>query len=93
MEEKTNGFWSRQLAQTTEKRNRQMRDAVNKAARRVINHCVEKGIGRVIFGWNKGKKKSANMGGKNNQKFVQIPTARLKGRIAQLCEQHGTIVY
>ena len=24
-----------------------------------------------------------------NQKFVQIPTAKLKNRIAQLCEQHG----
>jgi putative transposase len=29
------------------------------------------------------------MGKKNNQKFVQIPTAKLKDRIAQLCEQHG----
>jgi hypothetical protein len=29
------------------------------------------------------------MGRKNNQQFVQIPTARLKERIAQLCEQYG----
>ena len=29
------------------------------------------------------------MGKKNNQKFVQIPTAKLKNRIAQLCEQYG----
>ncbi|CAD5930015.1 Transposase [Planktothrix agardhii] len=29
------------------------------------------------------------MGAKTNQKFVQIPTSRLKDRIAQLCEQHG----
>ena len=29
------------------------------------------------------------MGKKNNQKFVQIPTGRLKGRIKQLCEQYG----
>jgi transposase len=26
---------------------------------------------------------------KNNQEFVQIPTARLKARIGQLCEQYG----
>ena len=26
---------------------------------------------------------------KNNQKFVQIPTAKLKNRIEQLCEQYG----
>jgi transposase len=30
-----------------------------------------------------------DLGSKNNQKFVQIPTARLKDRIAQLCKQYG----
>ncbi len=28
------------------------------------------------------------MGKKNNQKFVQIPTAKLKNRIEQLCKQY-----
>ena len=89
MESKANGFWSHQLAGLTEKRNRQMRDAVNKAARLVINYCIENSIGRIVFGWNKGQKNACNMGGKINQKFVQIPTARVKARIAQLCEQYG----
>jgi putative transposase len=66
-----------------------MRDAVNKAARIVVNHCLENGIGTIVFGWNTGQKDGANMGKKTNQKFVQIPTARLKTRIAQLCEQYG----
>lgn len=66
-----------------------MRDAVNKAARIVINHCIENKIGTIVFGWNKGQKDSVNLGAKNNQKFVQIPTARLKDRIAQLCKQYG----
>ena len=30
-----------------------------------------------------------NLGGKTNQKFVQIPTSRLKDRIAQLCKQYS----
>ncbi|MCP2730942.1 RNA-guided endonuclease InsQ/TnpB family protein [Limnofasciculus baicalensis] len=89
MEGKHNGFWSHQLASLTEKRNRQMRDAVNKAACLVVNHCLKNGIGVIVFGWNKRQKDSANMGKKTNQKFVQIPTGRLKKRIAQLCEQHG----
>jgi IS605 OrfB family transposase len=89
MEGKHNGFWSHQLARLTEKRNRQIRDAVNKVARLVVNHCIENRIGVIVFGWNKEQKDSANMGKKTNQKFVQIPTARLKNRIAQLCEQHG----
>jgi len=29
------------------------------------------------------------MGAKTNQQFVQIPTARLKERIKELCEQYG----
>lgn len=86
---KPQGFWSRTLAQITEKRNRQMRDAVNKAARIVVNHCLENGIGTIVFGWNKGQKDGANMGRKTNQKFVSVPTAKLKSRIAQLCEQYG----
>lgn len=86
---KPQGFWSRTLAQITEKRNRQMRDAVNKAARMVVNRCLESGIGLIVFGWNKGMKDSANMGKKTNQKFVSVPTAKLKDRIKQLCEQYG----
>ncbi|MFB8789192.1 MAG: transposase [Potamolinea sp.] len=89
MNDKANGFWSNRLANLTEKRNRQMRDAVNKVARLVVNHCLENKIGTLVFGWNKGQKDSSNMGNKNNQKFVQIPTARLKDRIQQLCEIFG----
>lgn len=88
-ENRPQGFWSNRLANITEKRNRQVRDAVNKAARLVINHCVNNKIGTVVFGWNKGIKQEINLGGKTNQKFVQIPTSRLKDRIAQLCKQYG----
>jgi putative transposase len=88
-ESQPQGFWSHQLAGITEKRNRQVRDAVNKAARLVLNHCLENRIGTVVFGWNKGQRQEINLGSKTNQKFVQIPTAKLKDRIAQLCQQHG----
>jgi IS605 OrfB family transposase len=90
-ENKPQGFWSKQLAHITEKRNRQVKDGVNKAARQVIRHCLENQIGTVVFGWNKGQKQDINLGAKTNQKFVQIPTARLKDRIAELCEQYGII--
>lgn len=90
-EGKPQGFWSNRLAFITEKRNRQMRDAINKAARLVIDHCIKHRIGTVVMGWNQGQKQNASMGVKTNQKFVQIPTARLKTRIANLCEQHGIV--
>ncbi|WP_293155166.1 hypothetical protein [Okeania sp. SIO2C9] len=77
-EGKPQGFWSKKLAGITEKRNRKMRDAVNKAARLGIDNCLKYSIGRIVFGFNKRQKDSINIGGKNNQKFVQIPTAKLK---------------
>lgn len=43
----------------------------------------------IIFGWNQRHKDSINLGKKNNQEFVSVPTAKLKARIAQLCEQYG----
>jgi IS605 OrfB family transposase len=88
-QDKPQGFWSRTLTQITEKRNRQMRDAVNKAARIVVNHCLKHGIGTIVFGWNQGQRQEVNLGKVNNQSFVQVPTAKLKNRIAQLCEQYG----
>ncbi len=88
-ENKPQGFWSKRLARITEKRNRQMRDAVNKTARLVINHCLEHDIGGIVFGWNKRQKDGIDIGAKNNQKFVQIPTSKLKERINQLCELYG----
>ncbi|MBF2015315.1 MAG: IS200/IS605 family element transposase accessory protein TnpB [Rivularia sp. T60_A2020_040] len=87
-EDKPQGYWDEQLAHITEKRNRQMRDAINKAARLVIDHCLEHQIGVVVFGWNQGQRQEANLG-KNTQSFVQIPTAKLKERVKQLCEYHG----
>lgn len=88
-ENKPQGFWSKRLAQIAEKRNRLLQDAVNKAARLVINHCIEYGIGRIVFGWNQGNKQEIDLGQRNNQSFVQVPTAKLKQRISQLCEQYG----
>ncbi|MBZ8182017.1 RNA-guided endonuclease InsQ/TnpB family protein [Oscillatoria salina] len=88
-EGKPQGFWSKRLALLTEKRNRRMRDAINKAARLAINHCLENGIGCLVMGWNKGQKDGMNIGAKNNQSFVQVPTAKLKERIKQLCELYG----
>ncbi|MCC5641164.1 transposase [Nostoc sp. CHAB 5844] len=88
-ENKPQGFWSNKLAFITEKRNRQVRDAINKTAKIVVNHCLQHRIGRVVFGWGQGIKTGVNLGKKKNQQFVQIPTARLKQRIEQLCVQHG----
>ena len=86
---KPQGFWEDQLASITEKRNRQIRDAVNKSARFVINWCLTNRIGKVVFGWNQGNKDGISLSKRNNQQIVQVPTARLKARIEELCQQYG----
>jgi IS605 OrfB family transposase len=84
---KSQDYWDETLAAITERRNRQMRDNINKAARFIVNWCLKHNIGTVVFGWNTRNKDSIEMGKKNNQEFVQIPTAKLKNRIEQLCQQ------
>jgi len=39
-----------------------MRDAVNKAVRTIIDHCENRQINVLVFGWNKGQKQEVNMG-------------------------------
>jgi len=62
-----------------------MRDAIHKAAGKVIDFCLHHSIGRILFVWNK----ECGLGKVNNQNFVFIPTGRFKERIAQLCQDYG----
>ena len=77
------GFSSKRLQQLSETRARRMRDAVNKAVRTIIDYCENHQINVLVFGWNKGQKQEVNMGGKTNQNFVQIPTAKVKDRLSK----------
>jgi putative transposase len=86
---KPKGYWDEELAAITEKRNRQMKDNINKTARFIINWCLANDVSNIVFGWNQFNKDRINIGKKNNQEFVQIPTAKLKNRISQLCQQYG----
>ena len=86
---KSDFYWDEKLDKIAHYRDCFMRDAVNKAARFIINYCLNNCIGNIVFGWGQGVKNKSNLGTKNNQNFVQIPTARLKERIKQLAESVG----
>ena len=88
-EGKPEAYWDNWLDRVTRKRNHQMKDGVNKAAKLIIDHCLKYGIGTLVIGWNEGFKSNANMGRLNNQKFVQMPLGKLKDRLKQLCDLHG----
>jgi IS605 OrfB family transposase len=88
-EGKVEAYWDNWLDRITRKRNHQMRDGINKAAKLIITHCLKYSIGRLVVGWNRGFKANTNMGKLNNQKFVQMPLGKLKDRLKQLCDLHG----
>lgn len=69
-----------------------MRDAINKAARFIINQCLNDQVGNLIIGWNEGHKNGSGMGKRNNQNFVIIPTGRLIERLKQLCPEYGILL-
>jgi putative transposase len=86
---KPEAYWDNWLDRVTRKRNHQMRDGINKAAKLIVDHCLKYGIGTLVIGWNEGFKSNVNMGRINNQKFVQMPLGKLKDRLKQLCDLHG----
>ncbi|NEQ88657.1 MAG: IS200/IS605 family element transposase accessory protein TnpB, partial [Moorea sp. SIO2I5] len=88
-EGKPDFYWDSNLDRIQRKRNNQMRDGVNKAARFIINRCLNDRIGNLIIGWNKRQKDSARIGRRGNQNFVAIPTKRLINRLEQLCLEYG----
>ena len=81
--------WDANLDRVQRKRNNQIRDAINKAARFIINRCLNDRIGNIVIGWNEGQKNQSNMGKRGNQNFVVIPTRRLIERFKQLCPEYG----
>ncbi|NEO42767.1 MAG: IS200/IS605 family element transposase accessory protein TnpB [Moorea sp. SIO4A3] len=82
-------YWDSNLDRVQRKRNNQMRDAINKAARFIVNRCLNDRIGNLIIGWNERQKDSSSMGKRGNQNFVVIPTKRLIERLKQLCLEYG----
>src|SRR4028119_861312 len=84
------GFTNQQLY-VADRRNRCVRDYLNKAARYIINHCIDQGIGKVVVGYNPGIKQNSNIGTRNNQNFVQIPISALRLKLKSLCERYGII--
>lgn len=89
---KSEFYWDGNLDRIQRKRNNQMRDAINKAARFIINQCLHDRIGNLVIGWNEGHKVGSNMGKQNNQNFVPIPTGRWLQRLKQICVEHGIVL-
>ena len=72
-----------------DKRDRYIEDAFHKVSRQIVDTLVQQKIGTLVVGYNAGWKQNTSMGKRNNQKFVQMPFARLTGYLRYKCEMIG----
>lgn len=72
-----------------EKRERYMEDAFHKVSRSIVDFLTQNQIGNLVVGYNKGWKQNINIGSANNQKFTQVPFARLRSYLKYKCEMSG----
>ena len=71
------------------KRNNRVNDYMSKAARKIINYCLEKNIGVLVCGYNVTFQCDSNIGKVNNQNFVNIPFGKLRDKLQYLCKFYG----
>ena len=80
---------TRRITRMYDKRDRYFEDAFQKVSRHIVDTLVRKRIGTLVVGYNAGWKQNSGMGKKNNQKFVQMPFARLADYLRYKCEMVG----
>ena len=90
--QKIKGTTRRQKA-IARKRNNRVDDYMSKAARKIIDFCLEKNIGVLVCGYNADFQRNSRIGDSNNQNFVSIPFGKLRAKLKYLCEFYGLDYY
>ncbi len=80
---------TRKMALIAFNRDNFIQDYMRKAARYIVDYCLDKRIGTIVIGCNKEQKQNINIGHTNNQNFVQIPYWRFRRILKSLCERYG----
>lgn len=70
-------------------REQYIEDVFHKISRKIVDLLIDSKITKLVVGYNKGWKQNVNIGKKNNQKFTQIPFARLVSYLECKCELAG----
>ena len=71
------------------KRNNRINDYLSKAARIIVNYCLNNDIGKLVLGYNEDFQRNSNIGSINNQNFVNIPYRKLRDKLIYLCKLYG----
>ena len=73
----------------TRKRNNRINDYLSKAARTIVNYCLNNDIRKLVLGYNEDFQRNSNIGSINNQNFVNIPYGKLRDKLIYLCKLYG----
>ena len=71
------------------RRNNRIEDYLSKAARIIVNYCLNNDIGKIVLGYNEDFQRNSNIGSINNQNFVNIPYGKLRDKLIYLCKLYG----
>ena len=71
------------------KRNNRVNDYLSKAARTIVDYCLNNDIGKIVLGYNEDFQRNSNMGRINNQNFVNVPYGKLRDKLIYLCKLYG----
>lgn len=80
---------TKRIKRMYEKRDRYIDDAFHKVSRQIVNSLIQQKVRTLVVGYNVGWKQKSNIGKKNNQKFIQMPYARLANYLNYKCEMAG----
>lgn len=70
-------------------RNNKVNDAISKAAKYIVNYCLNNDIGILVLGKNNDFQRSVSLGSRNNQTFVNIPFGKFANKLRYLCQLNG----
>jgi len=83
---------SRKIQNITRNRNNFVHSYLHQATKMIVDELVRIGVTHVAIGKNPQWKTAINIGGKNNQQFVQIPHAKFINMLTQKLERVGITV-
>lgn len=72
-----------------QKRENQIKDYFEKAAKYIVDYCLYNNISNIIIGCNEGFQQFSNMGKRNNRNFSFLPLGQLRKSLMWRCEASG----
>lgn len=81
--------YTKQMNAITDRRNNQVKEYMQLAAKKIIDYVLSNNIAKIIVGYSVDFKRNSNLGRNNNRRFNQIPFGVLRQKLEYLSEING----